>query len=135
MKFPVSSPSNSCLIPEGLTGEDSLNLIDGSNQCDGRLEVEHSGQRGLVCSDHWGMQEASVICRQLGCSHARSTFQYVLRPEEMTAPWLYGAKCSGEEATLWECSLGAWGPLSDCKCQCVVSILCSGESDGGCSNP
>ncbi|XP_076419213.1 scavenger receptor cysteine-rich domain-containing protein SCART1-like [Peromyscus maniculatus bairdii] len=89
----VLSPTE--VVCTGLTGEDSLNLIDGSNQCDGRLEVEHSGQRGLVCSDHWGMQEASVICRQLGCSHARSTFQYVLRPEEMTAPWLYGAKCSG----------------------------------------
>ncbi|EGW08687.1 Scavenger receptor cysteine-rich type 1 protein M130 [Cricetulus griseus] len=114
------------IVCTGLIGENSLSLIDGSNQCDGRLEVEHSGQQGLVCGDHWGIQEASVTCRQLGCSHARSTFQYILRPEEMKPPWLYSTKCSGEEATLWECSLGIWGPLSDCKCQCVVSIICTG---------
>ncbi|KAM7329536.1 hypothetical protein ACRRTK_011149 [Alexandromys fortis] len=115
-------------FPTGLTGEDALNLIDGTDQCDGRLQVEHGGQQGLVCGDHWGMQEASATCRQLGCSHARSTYQYILRPEEMKAPWLYGTNCSGEEATLWNCSLGTWGPLSDCKCQCVVSINCAGAS-------
>lgn len=129
------SPSDSRLIPEGLTGEDALNLIDGTDQCDGRLQVEHGGHQGLVCADHWGMQEASVTCRQLGCSHARSTYQFILRPEEMKAPWLYGTNCSGEEATLWNCTLGTWGPLSDCKCQCVVSINCAGESDGAYSNP
>lgn len=135
MKFSVSSSSNSCLILEGLVGEDSLHLIDGTNQCDGRLQIEHSGQQGLVCGDHWAMQEASVTCRHLGCSHARSTFQYILRPEEMNSPWLFGTNCSGEEPTLWVCSLGSWGPLNDCKCQCVVSIVCSGESDEGCLNP
>ncbi|KAK7804556.1 hypothetical protein U0070_002613, partial [Myodes glareolus] len=122
------SPSDSRLIPEGLTGEDALNLIDGTDQCDGRLQVEHGGHQGLVCGDHWGMQEASATCRQLGCSHARSTYQFILRPEEMKAPWLYGTNCSGEEATLWNCTLGTWGPLSDCKCQCVVSINCAGAS-------
>ncbi|XP_005351524.1 scavenger receptor cysteine-rich domain-containing protein SCART1-like [Microtus ochrogaster] len=115
-------------LPTGLTGEDALNLIDGTDQCDGRLQVEHGGHQGLVCADHWGMQEASATCRQLGCGHARSTYQYILRPEEMKAPWLYGTNCSGEEATLWNCSLGTWGPLSDCKCQCVVSINCAGAS-------
>ncbi|XP_032750931.1 scavenger receptor cysteine-rich domain-containing protein SCART1-like [Rattus rattus] len=128
MKFSVSSSSNSCLILEGLVGEDSLHLIDGTNQCDGRLQIEHSGQQGLVCGDHWAMQEASVTCRHLGCSHARSTFQYILRPEEMNSPWLFGTNCSGEEPTLWVCSLGSWGPLNDCKCQCVVSIVCSGAN-------
>lgn len=135
INFLLSSPSDSYLIPEGLIVEDSLNLVDGTNLCDGRLQVEHSGQQGFVCGDHWSMQEASVICRQLGCGQARSTFQYILRAEEMKAPWLHGTKCRGEEAALWDCSLGNWGPLSDCKCQCVVSIICSGESDEGCSNP
>ncbi|KAH0508183.1 Scavenger receptor cysteine-rich domain-containing protein SCART1 [Microtus ochrogaster] len=83
------------VVCAGLTGEDALNLIDGTDQCDGRLQVEHGGHQGLVCGDHWGMQEASATCRQLGCGHARSTYQYILRPEEMKAPWLYGTNCSG----------------------------------------
>ncbi|EHB10209.1 Scavenger receptor cysteine-rich type 1 protein M130 [Heterocephalus glaber] len=102
-----------------------MSLLGGGNHCEGLLQVQYHGWQGPVCGDHWGLEEASVACRQLGCGSMISTSHYVLRPQEMGPPWLYGAQCQGEEASLWQCSLGDWGPLSGCNCQCVVAVLCS----------
>nr|XP_023417276.1 scavenger receptor cysteine-rich domain-containing protein SCART1-like [Cavia porcellus] len=109
----------------GSAGEESVSLLDSETHCQGLLHVGHGGQQGLVCGDHWSMQEASVICRQLNCSKALYTFQHILMPQDIKPPWLYGAQCQGEEASLWQCSLGDWGPISGCKCQCVVVVWCS----------
>ncbi|XP_052569536.1 scavenger receptor cysteine-rich domain-containing protein SCART1 [Peromyscus californicus insignis] len=113
-------------LPTGLAGENLVNFLGGDNKCEGQIQLLYDGQWGLMCGDGLGMQEASVICRQLGCGSVHSISQYILTPEEMKQPWLYGAQCRGEEATLWECLLGPWGPLSGCKCQCVAVIICSG---------
>uniref|UniRef100_H0XBX2 SRCR domain-containing protein n=1 Tax=Otolemur garnettii TaxID=30611 RepID=H0XBX2_OTOGA len=112
-------------LPPGLVGKESLSLLGGGNRCEGLLQVQYLGHQGPVCGDHWGMGEASVTCRQLGCGPALSASKYVLRPQEIGPPWLHSAHCQGEEASLWECSLGTWGPLSSCECQCVAVITCS----------
>ncbi|KAM6182250.1 scavenger receptor cysteine-rich domain-containing protein SCART1-like [Erethizon dorsatum] len=115
-------------LSSGSAGEESMSLLGGETRCEGLLQVEHRGQQGLVCGDHWGMQEALVICRQLNCKRALHTSQYVWMPQETEPPLLYGAQCQGEEASLWQCSLGDWGPISGCNCQCVVVVRCSGSS-------
>nr|XP_012602452.1 scavenger receptor cysteine-rich domain-containing protein SCART1-like [Microcebus murinus] len=112
-------------LPPGLAGEESLSLLGGGNHCEGLLQVQHLGRQGPVCGDRWSKVEASVTCRQLNCGSALATSQYVLRPHEMGLTWLHGAQCQGEEASLWECSLGAWEPLTSCECQCVAVITCS----------
>lgn len=107
-----------------------MNFLSGDNKCEGQIQLLYDGQWGLMCGDSLGMQEASVICRQLGCGSVNSISQYILTPEEMKQPWLSSVQCHGEEATLWECLLGSWGPLSGCNCQCVAVIICSGKLDG-----
>lgn len=48
-------------------GTTQLRLVGpGSRLEEGRLEVLHQGQWGTVCDDNFGLQEATVACRQLG---------------------------------------------------------------------
>uniref|UniRef100_A0A8D2D3D8 Scavenger receptor family member expressed on T cells 1 n=1 Tax=Sciurus vulgaris TaxID=55149 RepID=A0A8D2D3D8_SCIVU len=114
---------NLCTIPE----EGAVRLRGGEDGCSGRVELWHGGSWGTVCDDSWDLADAEVVCRQLGCGRAVDALRgYVLRPNEMEPPWLHGAQCQGEEASLWECSQGTWVPLSGCDCQCVVVVICSG---------
>ncbi|XP_021062479.1 scavenger receptor cysteine-rich domain-containing protein SCART1-like [Mus pahari] len=113
------------LLPD-LTLENFVSFLGGDNKCEGQVRLQYDGQSGLMCADGLGMQEASVICRELGCGSVKFMPRYVLTPEEMKQPWLYDAQCHGEESTFLECRLGSWGTISGCKCQCVAVIVCSG---------
>lgn len=40
----------------------------------GRVEIFYQGSWGTICDDGWSTQDATVVCRMLGYSHATSAF-------------------------------------------------------------
>lgn len=43
-----------------------IRLVNGKDVFEGRLEILHDGVWGTVCDDNWALQNAQVVCRQLG---------------------------------------------------------------------
>jgi len=103
-----------------------IRLVGGPNRCAGRVEVLHEEQWGSVCHDSWDLNDAQVVCKQLGCGDA------VLAPTKATfgqgsdTIWLDDVNCTGTEAALSECPARPWGD-HNCYHKEDASAICAGK--------
>ncbi|XP_006895564.1 PREDICTED: CD5 antigen-like [Elephantulus edwardii] len=83
---------------------ETVRLTDGLGRCMGRVEVKYQGQWSSVCKAGWNLQEAKVVCRQLGCGRAILTRGCCDRATQGRGPiWPNRVLCSGKELTLEDC--------------------------------
>ncbi|KAM3915862.1 scavenger receptor cysteine-rich type 1 protein M130-like [Leptodactylus fuscus] len=111
---------------------EEVRLVDGKNECEGRLMVQHRGQWGTVCAYFWGIKEATVVCKQLGCGgHHEDDLQAKVTSFGAGSGkiWLSHVKCSGEESALWECKHPMWG-IERCGHKNDVGVICEDKRTG-----
>ncbi|NP_780375.2 putative DMBT1-like protein isoform 1 precursor [Mus musculus] len=85
-----------------------LRLAGSSGQCSGRVEILHQGAWGTVCDDLWDLNEAEVVCRQLGCGHAIAAPGSAYFGPGSGNILLDNIQCSGTENHFGQCSSSAW---------------------------
>ncbi|XP_022088889.1 uncharacterized protein LOC110978300 isoform X3 [Acanthaster planci] len=90
-----------------------VRLTDGSVPTEGRVEVFYQGQWGRICHDGWGIEEAMVVCRQLGnllpVLNSHSHFGYASVPM-----LLDDVVCTGSETSIDQCMHREWGDVAGC---------------------
>ena len=57
---------------------DYIRLVDGNSVMEGRVEVFHDGQWGSICDDGWDINDATVVCHQLGYARAIAYLEYAV---------------------------------------------------------
>ena len=77
----------------------------------------YGGQWDRVCNIDWDINDADVVCRELGFSGATSAEYSRATNEVHAAAILDGALCTGEELHLLDCPL--FVPLSDVTNNCL----------------
>ncbi|XP_051813984.1 CD5 antigen-like [Acanthochromis polyacanthus] len=102
-----------------ITCSDSVRLVDRSNLCSGRLQVKRNQVWSSVCSDGFDLQDAEVVCRELGCG-SPSGFKEELYGE---APeWIPEFRCGGHESALLHCERS---DRDTCSPGTTVTLTCS----------
>ncbi|XP_078725437.1 scavenger receptor cysteine-rich domain-containing protein DMBT1-like [Lampetra fluviatilis] len=101
-----------------------IRLVGGGSSCQGRVEVFYGGAWGTVCDDGWSLQNAQVVCRQLGCGSAVAALSVAYFGQGYGQIWLDDVQCSGDEPQLSSCQHLPWGS-HNCIHQEDASVICS----------
>ncbi|CAI5641394.1 unnamed protein product [Oreochromis niloticus] len=96
-----------------------------STRCSGRVEIYHNNRWGTVCDDGWDINDAEVVCRELGCGSALDATESAHFGEGTGQIWLDDVACSGSESSLTECQHGGFG-THDCTHLKDAGVICSG---------
>lgn len=96
------------------------------SRCSGRVEVYHNSTWKTLCDEHWGMPNAGVACRQMGCGSPINTSYWNHAGHKTGQIWLR-VDCSGQEGSLKDCLQTRPG-LDNCSYTREVAVTCSGES-------
>ena len=88
-----------------------------------------NGQWGTVCDDDWDINDANVVCRQLGYSNATNAYQGGPQygPGNGTI-WLDNIACTGSESSIFDC---AFTTQHDCSHGEDAGVSCSQMTKGG----
>ncbi|XP_051499847.1 scavenger receptor cysteine-rich domain-containing protein SCART1-like [Apus apus] len=106
-------------------GAAELRLEDGGGRCAGRVEVKHQGQWGTVYDDSWDMEDAAVVCKQLGCGSAVRAHHYGHFGPGSGPIWMSYVRCRGTESALSDCAHPGWG-RHGCVHAWDAGVTCSG---------
>ena len=75
----------------------------------GRVEIRYSGTWGTICDHSWDIQDARVVCRQLGFDGALSAPRDASFGQGNGPIWLDDMNCVGMEISISDCHHSGWG--------------------------
>ena len=99
--------------------------MDGGGPCAGRVEILDQGSWGTICDDRWDLEDARVVCRQLGCGEALGATGSAPFGAGSGPIWLDEVSCRGEESQVWRCPAWGW-QQHNCVHQEDAGVICSG---------
>ncbi|KAI3370468.1 hypothetical protein L3Q82_025229 [Scortum barcoo] len=98
-----------------------VNRMD--SRCSGRVEVLLNNQWGTVCDNGWGLNDAMVVCRQLGCGKALKATKRASFGQGSGPIWMDNVQCTGHESSVTDCKHQGLG-LHKCGHEDDVGVVC-----------
>ncbi|XP_038069843.1 deleted in malignant brain tumors 1 protein-like [Patiria miniata] len=108
-----------------LSSNSSIRLVGGVDAFQGRVEVYVDGAWGTVCDNEWDINDASVVCRQLGYTGAMSATgsgSFGVRSVRIALDYV---RCTGRESRLQDCESKI--STNDCINDEDAGVVCAME--------
>lgn len=97
-------------ISDTSIGPFPVRLVDGMVETEGRVEIFYDGEWGTVCDDFWGLVDAHVVCREIGCPYGATAAPSRAAFGQGTGTiWIDNVHCTGNENYLSQCPHNGWG--------------------------
>ena len=88
------------------------------------MEVYHNGEWSTVCDDGWDLDDAQVVCNELGLGPAIAARHNVSYGQGDGKIWLDNLKYIGTELRIRMCSHSGWG-VKNCNHSKDAGVQCS----------
>ena len=88
------------------------------------MEVYYNDEWGTVCDDGWDLNDAQVVCRQLGFGLAIVARVGAYYGQGSGQIWLDDLNCVGTESTIANCLHNGWGN-QDCRHDEDAGVQCT----------
>ncbi|XP_049339177.1 deleted in malignant brain tumors 1 protein-like isoform X2 [Astyanax mexicanus] len=109
------------------SGHTQARLMNGSDSCSGRVELQYLSEWGTVCDVSWDMRAASVLCAQLKCGSSVAVLGSDWFGEGSGRIWSDVFDCQGNETHLLKCPISSWSRTA-CSHEQDAGVICSGSS-------
>ncbi|KAI5086249.1 scavenger receptor cysteine-rich type 1 protein M130-like isoform X1 [Silurus meridionalis] len=109
------------------TGHTEARLVNGSDSCSGRVELQYLSEWGTVCAVGWDMRAADVLCAQLDCGSAVAVVEVDWFVEGSGHIWADVFDCQGNETHLSQCGISSWSRAA-CSHKHDAGVICNGSS-------
>ena len=120
--IPTAKIIFSCVLnSEVLEGQ--VRLSDGENHS-GRVEIWKHGEWGTVCGENWDLDDANVVCRQLGYPGASQALKDAHFGPGQGRVWLSNLQCNGSESKLLQCFQS---PYLHCSHSQDAAVVCKSK--------
>ena len=101
-----------------------VRLVSGPTKYEGRVEVYYNGEWGTVCDDGWDLNDAQVVCSELGLGNAVAARYGAFYGQYNSTIWLGNLNCVGTERVIRNCTHKGWG-IQNCNHSQYASVKCS----------
>ena len=87
--------------------------------------MQHKGIWGTICDDSWDLNDANVVCYQLGYNGALVAFRSAAFGQGTGQIWLDDVQCVGNETLISHCNHLGWGVhYSYCRSSDDAGVVC-----------
>uniref|UniRef100_A0AAZ1XPA8 Soluble scavenger receptor cysteine-rich domain-containing protein SSC5D n=1 Tax=Oreochromis aureus TaxID=47969 RepID=A0AAZ1XPA8_OREAU len=121
------SPSGSFLCSHsedaGVICSATIRLINGTDMCSGRVEVHRGEHWSPAFNVNWGMNEATVVCRELNCGDPVKISRSFGQGEDLRGHEIH---CNGTESSLTQCMFRNYTRSITDSIE-EASVVCSGN--------
>lgn len=108
--------------------EGELRLRDGEAPRKGRLEIFHHDAWGTICDSTFDLDDANVVCRQLGFPGADKVASSAYTTAGKGPSHLQQVDCMGTEEKLTDCQGITWNE-EDCGHDNDVGVICNSSKE------
>ena len=102
-------------------------MVDGYRPAEGRVEMYYNGCWGTICDDFWSLNDATVVCKQLGYPSALQALQRASHGQGNGAIVLDDLLCTGTESNLLECPSFRPAGTHNCGHSEDASVICEND--------